>query len=388
MRDPCDLIGGIINGIHAARLRAVDSRQNWAFYYDTLNRLVVNYYTQYVYNALGVRVAKASIAGAGFPAAGAVCAAPGVASGFMLTNQYLLDQSGDQVTELNGSGTWLHSNVWAGAHLDATYDINGLHFHLADPLGTRRIETAAAGTIDGTYQSLPFGDNLVASGYDATEHHFTGKERDFESGNDYFGARYYASSIGRWMSPDWADKPEAVPYSQLDNPQSLNLYGYMGNNPLSKADKDGHCWPVCTAILGAGLGALAEAGTEYLKGETLSPYKIGAAALAGRITGAIAGPIGDAAELGVAAKVGGQLAANLIGGAVERKLNGQKVLDPKAAIADAAGAAATGKVAKGLEKHACVRGCEKGLWSCHRSHRRCSEEPADSQAGGAQTRSS
>lgn len=42
------------------------------------------------------------------------------------------------------------------------------------------------------------------------------------------------------MSPDWADKPEAVPYSSLDNPQSLNLYGYVNNNPLSKADADGH----------------------------------------------------------------------------------------------------------------------------------------------------
>jgi hypothetical protein len=42
------------------------------------------------------------------------------------------------------------------------------------------------------------------------------------------------------MSPDWADKPEAVPYSDLSNPQSLNLYGYVNNNPLSKTDPDGH----------------------------------------------------------------------------------------------------------------------------------------------------
>jgi len=70
---------------------------------------------------------------------------------------------------------------------------------------------------------------------------YTGKERDLESGLDYFGARYYASNMGRWMSPDWADKPEAVPYSSLDNPQSLNLYGYVLNNPLSHADSDGHC---------------------------------------------------------------------------------------------------------------------------------------------------
>jgi RHS repeat-associated protein len=71
---------------------------------------------------------------------------------------------------------------------------------------------------------------------------YTGKERDAESGLDYFGARYYASSMGRWMSPDWADKPEAVPYSSLDDPQSLNLYGYVLNNPLSRSDADGH-WP-------------------------------------------------------------------------------------------------------------------------------------------------
>jgi RHS repeat-associated protein len=75
----------------------------------------------------------------------------------------------------------------------------------------------------------------------------TGKERDTESGLDYFGARYYASNMGRWMSPDWSENPEAVPYSHLDNPQSLNLYGYVLNNPLSKPDLDGHgCPPDCS----------------------------------------------------------------------------------------------------------------------------------------------
>jgi RHS repeat-associated protein len=69
---------------------------------------------------------------------------------------------------------------------------------------------------------------------------FTGKERDTESGNDYFGARYYASSMGRFLSPDWAAKIEPVPYAKLDNPQSLNLYSYVWNNPLSRNDPDGH----------------------------------------------------------------------------------------------------------------------------------------------------
>jgi RHS repeat-associated protein len=78
---------------------------------------------------------------------------------------------------------------------------------------------------------------------------FTGKERDAESGLDYFGARYYSSSIGRWMSPDWADKPEAVPYSSLDNPQSLNLYGYVLNNPLTCMSKEEMTWEAAYSLL-------------------------------------------------------------------------------------------------------------------------------------------
>ena len=70
--------------------------------------------------------------------------------------------------------------------------------------------------------------------------HFTGKERDAESGLDYFGARYYGSNMGRFLSPDWSAKQEPVPYAKLDNPQTLNLYAYVGNNPLSRIDKDGH----------------------------------------------------------------------------------------------------------------------------------------------------
>jgi hypothetical protein len=47
--------------------------------------------------------------------------------------------------------------------------------------------------------------------------------------------------MGRFMSPDWATKPEGVPYSSLSDPQTLNLYGYMRNNPLGGTDPDGHC---------------------------------------------------------------------------------------------------------------------------------------------------
>lgn len=53
---------------------------------------------------------------------------------------------------------------------------------------------------------------------------YSGKMRDFETNLDDFGARYNSSSLGRFMSPDWAAKPVSVPYANLTNPRTLNLY--------------------------------------------------------------------------------------------------------------------------------------------------------------------
>jgi RHS repeat-associated protein len=64
---------------------------------------------------------------------------------------------------------------------------------------------------------------------------YTGKERDTESGNDYFGARYYASSMGRFMSPD----PVFATVDRIADPQQWNMYAYAGNNPLMNTDPSG-----------------------------------------------------------------------------------------------------------------------------------------------------
>jgi RHS repeat-associated protein len=72
---------------------------------------------------------------------------------------------------------------------------------------------------------------------------YQGKERDTETGNDDFGARYYTSRFGRWLSADWSSTPVPVPYANLSNPQTLNLYSMVSDDPESFADLDGHCWP-------------------------------------------------------------------------------------------------------------------------------------------------
>lgn len=77
---------------------------------------------------------------------------------------------------------------------------------------------------------------------------FTGKERDTESGNDYFGARYYASSMGRWLSPD----PKLLSTQRMLNPQQWNMYSYAGNEPLGHFDPDGRETRVFTELSGSG----------------------------------------------------------------------------------------------------------------------------------------
>jgi RHS repeat-associated protein len=193
--------------------------------------------TGYVYNAEGERVEKGSITS---------MSCDPTTNGFRPQNDYILGLGGEQLTEMtansDGVMAWQNTNVYAAGALMATYDAEGLHFLLNDMLGTRRAQTNYAGVLEQSCSSLPFGDQLNCSSSLQAPNplHFTGKERDSESGLDYFGARYYGSSIGRWMSPNWSEKQEPVPYSKLDDPQTLNLYTYGLNNPLSFVDDDGH----------------------------------------------------------------------------------------------------------------------------------------------------
>ena len=116
------------------------------------------------------------------------------------------------------------------------------YFIHADWLGTERARSGVSGAVCETVTSLPFGDGQATSGScgDPSPLHFTGKQRDTETGNDDFGARYYNSGMARWLTPDWSAREEAVPYSDLTNPQTLNLYAYVGNNPTTRTDPDGH----------------------------------------------------------------------------------------------------------------------------------------------------
>ncbi len=186
------------------------------------------------------------------------CTAPGVWT-------YTYDGDGKRVKKSNGSTGTLY---WTGMGSDALSesDLSGnineeyfyfsgqrvaradrpsnvVHYYVNDRLGTASIIATPSGYNSATVAESdysPYGIEIPIAGGDSNHYKFTGKERDTESSLDNFGARYYASPLGRFMTPDWSEEPEPAPYSDLRDPQSLNLYSYLRNNPMSSMDDDGH----------------------------------------------------------------------------------------------------------------------------------------------------
>jgi RHS repeat-associated protein len=116
-----------------------------------------------------------------------------------------------------------------------------IYYYEEDMLGSSRT-IVQAGQTSPCYDSdfYPYGGERAITNTCAQNYKFEGKERDTETGNVDFGARYYSSRLGRWLSADWSSVPAPVPYANLANPQTLNLYAMVSDNPESFADLDGH----------------------------------------------------------------------------------------------------------------------------------------------------
>jgi RHS repeat-associated protein len=151
----------------------------------------------------------------------------------------------DHIRQLRQRAT---SGIAAAPGGGATFTLNWL---ITDHLSTPRIVIDLSGTLSTTkrFDYLPFGEELKSStglrsttlGYaaasaDRIRQKFTIKERDNETGLDYFGARYYANVLGRFTSVD----PENFQAMQnTSRPQSWNGYSYVNNNPLRSNDPTG-----------------------------------------------------------------------------------------------------------------------------------------------------
>jgi len=179
--------------------------------YDAENRLTAAAGVTYTYDGDGKRVKKSS------------------------GKLYWTGMGSDTLVESDLAGTIGDEHIYFNAKRTARRTSAGVvNFYFADHLGTSRMITSATGgpCYDADY--YPYGGERVYLNTCSQNYKFTGKERDAESGLDYFGARYYGSSLGRFTSPDrpFADqKPR--------DPQSWNLYSYVTNNPLRFVDPTG-----------------------------------------------------------------------------------------------------------------------------------------------------
>jgi RHS repeat-associated protein len=132
---------------------------------------------------------------------------------------------------------------------------------------------------------------LPVSSYDSGRRsRCTGKERDAETGLDYFGARYFSAAQGRFTSPDEfkggiadaftgndIETNTALPYADITDPQTLNKYAYVRNNPLRYTDPDGHCLEDLCAVEGT---VVAAGSSAILTGAAWVAGAVGATGLA------------------------------------------------------------------------------------------------------------
>src|SRR5262249_48329770 len=155
-----------------------------SFTYDAEDRVIaVGSNVSYIYDGSGRRVRK-TVSG--------------------VSTDFLYDLGIQVVAEMNSSGGWNRGEIFGGGRHIATYANSTTYFNHSDWLGSERSRTTLSGTVCQTTVSLPFGDGTSnpVNNCSPTPDFFTGKERDAESGLDYFGARYYGSNMGRFITPD------------------------------------------------------------------------------------------------------------------------------------------------------------------------------------------
>src|SRR5262249_44278451 len=110
------------------------------------------------------------------------------------------------------------------------------YFNRTDHEGTPRVSTDYTGTIRRTESNLSFGDGFSETASPVIDYTgFAGGMWDSETNGDHFGAREYAKTQGRWLTPD----PAGFASANAANPQTWNRYAYVGNSPLSAVDPSG-----------------------------------------------------------------------------------------------------------------------------------------------------
>jgi RHS repeat-associated protein len=154
---------------------------------------------------------------------------------------YWYGSGGEILAETDAAGNTQNEYVFFGGKRVAVLPAGSTPlYYEEDFLGSSRVIVQSNGTLCYDADFTPFGGERAYTSTCSQNYKFEGKERDAETQNDDFGARYYSWRIGRWLSSDWSGIPTPIPYANFTNPQTLNLYSMVADDPESFADLDGH----------------------------------------------------------------------------------------------------------------------------------------------------
>jgi RHS repeat-associated protein len=140
---------------------------------------------------------------------------------------------GRPLAETDASGNTLNEYIFFGGRRIARRDSSGnVYYYFSDHLGTTKTLATSAGVVCYDADFLPFGYEMAYTTTCAQNYKFTGLERDSETGLDQTLHRKYDPTLGRWLSAD----PKR---GKVGNPQSLNRYPYVRDNPVAFVDRLG-----------------------------------------------------------------------------------------------------------------------------------------------------
>ncbi len=258
-------------------------------------------------------------------------------SGTTASDGFLYDNEGNRVLQRVNAGSVTDTitfdgyseTVLSGGTITPTkyYNVNGqrvamrtnstLSYLLSDVLGSSTIALTSTGATQAVQLFAPYGAVRYSQGTMPTTYNFTGQRLDSQTGLLYYNFRYYDPVSGRFVRAD----------TTQTNAGGMDPYAYVGNNPEGRTDPTGHCWPWCTALIGAAVGAVIGVAvttvTSYATtGKPPSGGELLQAAVSGAVSGAIVGVLGPGAGVveavgigalsGAVSGVAGRLAYNAV----------------------------------------------------------------------------
>jgi RHS repeat-associated protein len=240
MNQPADTNNHLSGLTYDAAGNVINDGLGGVFVFDGENRIKTAGSVTYLYDADGRRIQKST----------------GI--------NYWYGPGGQVFAETDSAGNWTNYIFFGGQRLarnvpQTSPNPADIKYYITDHLHSTAMFVDKAGTAAAILDDndmYPWGGVVPGVGKTTSTNtiKFTGQYRDTDTAAnlDYFGARYYSNTVGRFMSPDWAAKPVTVPYAKFGDPQSLNLYSYVENGPINRIDTDGHCF---TCIPGEAGGA-------------------------------------------------------------------------------------------------------------------------------------